>query len=489
MAENLKHESFSVQDISSGSRKRIVRQDRVAVIPKKFFVKHVDGDFKGEILNISTFGLAIIINETQLAELERIFAKDSTAEFLIYTGTFEIQTVRLAKVRQELHPVSVFKDYVIGFESAGGTIATDCIHALEVADEMIAASAASAELSKQIPAPFKQVVFEMKEFLSQLRDKVDQVEKSMPQDSASTNSEFKETLASSLSDYFNQVVPSYYQELPSLIRSLDKQTFAICSEFLRQQLGSYFLGSPFAHRAYHKPRGYAGDYEMMNHVYRNELVGHSLFDQCMQRYWIEEPAAQAVKNRGQYLLQKIKDLVRTSDKKVLNVLSVASGPAMEQQLFLKECAEFKGKQVNFVCIDQDEESLKHAQRQMMSIERLMNTGHTFQFRNMAIKNILTRGLPSGNFDLIYSAGLFDYFSDPVAQLAAAKLYDGLSDEGALIIGNFSKDNPTQPLMEILLEWYLIHRSAEELTNLFSKVGTSVEIEKEPLGINLFAVIK
>lgn len=212
----------------------------------------------------------------------------------------------------------------------------------------------------------------------------------------------------------------------------------------------------------------------------------------MHKYFIDEPAGQAVKNRGLYLLEKIKGTVSKSHKDKIRILAVASGPAMEQQLFLKEFAQAKekwaGKSVEFVCIDQDEESLKYAQHQLLSLNRIVRSQCNFKFVNLAIKNILVQGLPEGNFDLVYTAGLFDYFTDPVAQMAAKKLFEGLAADGQLIIGNYSTENPSRPFMEMVLEWHLIYRSKDQLKKLFMGLGKEVHIEQEKLGINLFAVI-
>ena len=58
----------------------------------------------------------------------------------------------------------------------------------------------------------------------------------------------------------------------------------------------------------------------------------------------------------------------------------------------------------------------------------------------------------------------------------------------MIIGNFSTENPTQRVMEVIGEWYLNHRSREHLKRLAKDAGISdqfIDVDKEPLGINLF----
>jgi extracellular factor (EF) 3-hydroxypalmitic acid methyl ester biosynthesis protein len=482
----MKQEGFLIQDENS-PRKKIVRQDRVPIMPKKFFMSCEK--LRLEICNVSSFGIAVICTENEMLGAKEVFnGGDSKNSTLSFNDT-EFQSVKLKIARIEKHPHSTFDDYIVGFESVGDSVAVDCIKALELTEEMIINTNQALVQTAQIPNEFKLLVFEMQEFLNQLKCKIESLEKLAPRDNAVENSDFRQTVAQSISNYLNKIIPSKYQKIPDIFAKTDDQILQYCSEFMRSHLGPLVYGAPFAHRAYNKPRGYAGDYEMMNHLYRNEMVGSSLFDQCMHKYFIDEPAGQAVKNRGYYLLEKIKETVQSTKKSKIKILAVASGPAMEQQLFLKNCPEFRGRDIEFVCIDQDEESLKHAQREILSIDRFAKSGFEFRFRNLAIKNILARGLPEQDFDLIYTAGLFDYFTDPVALLAAQKLFAGLKDNGTLIIGNFSKDNPSQPFMEMVLEWHLLYRSVQEMTTLFGQVGKSLTIEKESLGINLFAVIK
>nr|VFJ65755.1 MAG: hypothetical protein BECKFW1821C_GA0114237_100837 [Candidatus Kentron sp. FW] len=68
------------------------------------------------------------------------------------------------------------------------------------------------------------------------------------------------------------------------------------------------------------------------------------------------------------------------------------------------------------------------------------------------------------YDLIWSAGLFDYFSDSVFVFMLRKLATMVSKSGEIVIGNFSTKNPSKPYME-LFEWNLHHRSPSTLKAL------------------------
>ncbi|MNL14641.1 hypothetical protein D3C87_1355920 [compost metagenome] len=344
--------------------------------------------------------------------------------------------------------------------------------------------------TQRIPMAFKTFVYELKDWLQKLKTNIDKLEQEAPVDSWKEAQDYKMTIADSVSDFLNQVIPAKYKELPELTKHIAKEDMEVATAFAREHLGELVYGAPFANRAFFKPRGYAGDYEMMNHLYRDEMVGKSFYDQCMHKYFVDEPAGAAVKNRGQYLFGKISELFKkTPEKQPLKVLSIASGPAMEQQLFLQNGKEFYGRTAEFTCLDQDEESLKHAQRQLQSINRFTQSGFKFSFNNMAIRNVIAKGCPDKDYDMIYSAGLFDYFTEPVAQMAAQKMLDAVKPGGHVIIGNFSKDNPSTPFMELILDWHLIYRSEEDLLRIFKGMGSKIWVEKEPLGINLFVVIQ
>lgn len=487
-ASPMKHELFTINEADL-ERKKFIRQDRLPVPEKKVFL--LIGTLRLEVLNLSCFGISAICAEKDLDTVRRHLEgpSNSSAESVLYFDELEIQKISIRLVRTEHLKYSMFNDRSLGFEVTGNPISMECVKALELADEMIQSSKINFSEFANVPNDFKLIVYEMKDFLLHLKERIGQIEKLAPMGSEIQNSDFRLAVTQSVSDYLSLVIPAKYQKIPSMVLNADEKAMEACTKFIRLHLGSLIYDAPFANRAFYKPRGYAGDYEMMNHLYRSESVGETLFDQCMHRYLIEEPAAQAVKNRGLYLFEKIKQTVAKSSKSKIRILAVASGPAKEQQLFLQNCSEFSGKNVEFVCIDQDDESLKHAQRELHNIERFARTGHQFKFINLAIKNILVKGLPEGDFDLIYTAGLFDYFTDIVATSAARTLFNGLADSGEMIIGNFSTANPTRALMEMILDWHLIYRSHEDMIRLFSNIGKSVEVEQEKLGINLFAIIK
>jgi extracellular factor (EF) 3-hydroxypalmitic acid methyl ester biosynthesis protein len=69
------------------------------------------------------------------------------------------------------------------------------------------------------------------------------------------------------------------------------------------------------------------------------------------------------------------------------------------------------------------------------------------------------------FHFIYSMGLFDYLTAPVAKAVLARLYQKLKPNGEMVIGNFHVSNPSRYYMEYWGDWAIIHRTEDAFKNL------------------------
>ena len=76
--------------------------------------------------------------------------------------------------------------------------------------------------------------------------------------------------------------------------------------YVRRQMHPLMLCSPFAYRAYTKPLGYAGDYEVVNMMMRDPYEGDSLFAKVINRVFLSFDPVLAHRNRIDYLYDTIK---------------------------------------------------------------------------------------------------------------------------------------------------------------------------------------
>ncbi|MGN7884588.1 class I SAM-dependent methyltransferase [Dyadobacter sp. 22481] len=228
---------------------------------------------------------------------------------------------------------------------------------------------------------------------------------------------------------------------------------------------------------YRKPLGYAGDFRLIDMIYTHHHSCHKSYERW-DRYFHHNIATGAVRNRKVFFKQQ---LTRKIDgrKTPLHLLNVASGPARDlYELYTQVGPDM----LVTTCVDIDADAIAFASGLCSPYAEQINFNQ---------KNIL-RFSSAEKYDVIWSAGLFDYFEDRLFVLALKRLLTMLRPGGEILIGNFSEQNPSRGYMELFGEWFLIHRSREKLVSLSLQAGVQRElitVEQEPLGINLFLKIK
>jgi len=246
----------------------------------------------------------------------------------------------------------------------------------------------------------------------------------------------------------------------------------------------YFSRSRFVDRAYAKPRGYAGDFATINMLYDDHADGDGRIGPLIDRWVRGLPAARAVRNRRRLLANTIARYGYAWTRGSMPITSLAAGPARE--LFDVVCQP-DAPDLFATCIDIDDQALACA----ADTARQLGVAHRFVFaRDNVVRMIQGRGrIELRPQAMIYSVGLTDYLEDPLVLQLITWAYDKLLSGGTLIIGNVVPSNPDKAYMDHMLEWPLIHRSADELRELFARspFGTdSLTLVPEPAGVDLFA---
>ncbi len=288
---------------------------------------------------------------------------------------------------------------------------------------------------------------------------------------------------------FMKFLDEKLEEFENIIINFSKKDHERHGYYLRKQLWTFLMCSPFMARTNVKPRGYSGDSVMMKIIYDNQYEGDSTFGKLMHKHPNEHPAAQAVRNRRDLIAKMIGTLKAREFKsnKKIRVLSVACGPAFELQDVItskEDCARF-----HFTLLDQDESALSEAKTQVELIEKKLGRKIEVEFLNESVRTMLkTADLDKrwGNFDYIYSMGLFDYLTPPVAKAVIGKLYQILNVGGEMVIGNFHISNASRYYMEYWLDWVLYYRTEQEFVDLLKNVASAeTKIIFEDTGSQMF----
>lgn len=248
----------------------------------------------------------------------------------------------------------------------------------------------------------------------------------------------------------------------------------------------FMMSSALLERFYMKPRGYAGDFETIEAIYAGTPGGASAIGRMIDEWARTAGASQAVRHRRAKLVHEITArLPLAPDAEPINVTSLAVGPGRE---IFDILAAQPSAPVRFIGIDIDDAALGFCagQRQAMGVSE----GKLTLFQDNLVKLSLGRGRVSiPQQDFIYSMGLIDYLDAKLVVRLVDWAFDQLGPGGTLVLGNFATGNRYKAFMDHIVDWVLIHRTADEMRELFarSKFGkTDVRIDADPTGIQLFA---
>jgi SAM-dependent methyltransferase len=194
-----------------------------------------------------------------------------------------------------------------------------------------------------------------------------------------------------------------------------------------------------------------------------------------------QKATIAVRNRKVYFKQLLSEL--DSVPSPSTILNVGSGPCRDIKEYLDEAVLTK---ISFECLDMDENAINYASRLLKSVFLKAEGAKVNFFCQNAFKF-----QPNKEYDLVWSAGLFDYLDDNQFVFLLRSLLKMVRHNKEVVIGNFSDNNPSKDYMEFG-EWFLHHRNEDGLRILAEKSGCnlkSISIEKELSGVNLFLRVR
>ncbi len=283
----------------------------------------------------------------------------------------------------------------------------------------------------------------------------------------------------------------FYIEALSRNEQEDPEIMDYVWGYIFKEIFPYFMRSRFAQRAYFKPKGYAGDFLMMEAIYRNEPDGDGALGLLVDKYCLDTPPARAVRERRR-LLSKIieKEVERRismglKDGQRVRIMNLACGSNRELFDFLKRST--RTEIIEALCIDADKDALKFTAEK---VDTFSHKASILLMQENVIKWSLGRSKHDfSKQDIIYSAGLTDYLDERLFIALVKKAYSFLRPGGVLILSNFSVNNPNKAWMDHILQWKLIHRNNRDLKQLFRAggFGEDVKIFHEREGVNLFAV--
>lgn len=260
---------------------------------------------------------------------------------------------------------------------------------------------------------------------------------------------------------------------------------AIGTYIFRETFPFYMLSS-FFDRAFRKPAGYANDSYIIELLSQNEPEGDGHLGIYLDRWIRNLPTCMALKNRGGVITETIKHLEENwTEDYPMPIATLASGSASE---ILDLYFQTTPPKVHVTCVDFNHQDLAAA----------ANVAHKWGFRDRLTfiqDNIFLLAEGYSHIDippqkLIYSVSMANYLCDRELIRMLDWIYDRLLPNGTVILGNFHAANPDRVVLEHILEWHSIYRSANDLETLFSRSkfrSLPIAIQSDEFGVELFIV--
>jgi len=341
----------------------------------------------------------------------------------------------------------------------------------------------------QIRRDYQIVVNETRAYLSDVSRWVEQVDfsESLPKEDGQLRADI----------FYELVVPLiqkmkfYFDVLNGEASLVDEEFAPAHRSFVQTALHPLLLRAPFVFRAYTKPLGYAGDYQMVNQILGEPRQGPSTYFQMVNAAFLQTAVVVAHRNRIDILVDFLTRMADTARKvgKTFRILNVGCGPAIEIQRFL-QCYPHP-ESLSFELMDFSEETLAWTREKLSSIIRQIGKPVTINYVHDSVHQMLKHRVDPASdrtreFDAVYCAGLFDYLSDKVCVRLtahfAARIYPG----GTLLLTNVHSNNPEKFSMAHILEWYLVYRDESKMEAIMPKQCGVPRLYTDVTKVNVFA---
>ena len=276
------------------------------------------------------------------------------------------------------------------------------------------------------------------------------------------------------------------RNLEATLRGSSKVLKDAQSKF-REAINPWFNQSWFMFRARTKPRGYPGDFELLEAIYDGQPKSTGLGG-YLDLYFLETILCRGVHSRMKALSQFLKAEVESRPTPT-SILNVASGSCRE---FRELSNWLKIANVKIACIDHDQAALDWSRA---AVEQADLPSTFFDFHCYSALRMVSgkRNVEKfGKFDVIYSAGLFDYFPDDAVIAILRGLHETLSNGGVLCTPFKDAKRYDKTVYQWLVDWFFVQRTENECRRILQSAGFPLEkqqMQRDETGIIMIFVSK
>lgn len=262
-------------------------------------------------------------------------------------------------------------------------------------------------------------------------------------------------------------------------------------KIFRSLCGLWAYQGKIVKRAFEKPKGYPGDYQLIEAIYNNKSISDDI-GYCSDEYFLKNKYAIAVRNRKDTMKQLIVNYIYNNPSLNINILNIACGSCREiKEIFSSDVRDIN-KKICFTLVDQDEEALNFS-KEILEFYGSENLRFKFLQHNILYyaKEEQKYAEILGKQDMIYSIGLADYLPDRILKKLISFCFRLLRPKGSLILAHKDITMHRPVATDWWCDWTFYSRDEKNLLDLIRNCEISnfnIKIEREKSNVILFLTI-
>ncbi len=287
-------------------------------------------------------------------------------------------------------------------------------------------------------------------------------EQQIPADAEATSDE----IVQQLTDTINTVL-AHCSALEAQIKDDPKLLKETQTRF-REAIQPWFEQSWCMQRAFTKPRGYPGDYELLTAIYNRQPKSLGLGG-YLDRYFLNTTLGQAVPARMRSAREFLLGEIHNRPGKV-RILNVACGACREYTEGFESTAD---RDIELTLVDNDPLALEFVQANVAPHIPSHIALTYVRYNALRMTNSRVNVERFNQSDILYSVGLCDYIPDEYL-IPMLKGWRESVAEGGVVYVAF-KDEALYDTAEYqwLVDWFFLQRSEADCLELFAKAGYDV----------------
>lgn len=339
--------------------------------------------------------------------------------------------------------------------------------------------------SNRVRPRFQLAVSELRSFLTELNRWLEHVDVQMDEGHG-----FNREIVEALSEPVIPKLSAMFDDFEDAADEVEEEERTAHERYVQRDLHPLLLRAPFVHRAFNKPLGYAGDYEMVNMMLRDPFEGPTTYARIINALYLYAGPPTAHRNRIDILLEWLHTEFHKAEERgaMLQCLNVGCGPAVElQRLFRTDRA---AERCSFELMDFNEQTLAYTRGVLDEACEEGGIHPDIALVHESVHHLLKTaskgddGQRDSRYDIIYCAGLFDYLSDKICSRLLHLFYQWTKPGGRVLVTNVHPSHSSLHAMEYILEWHLIYRDESRMCGLVPDEWPR-EAYRDPTGINIF----